>query len=357
MDDIHGGAAAGTGGTDGGTDDQARVTAVEGQQRYFEVPQSGDTFLGPLRDLPGTWEGKGTGWNAIALPFAEPGFRDYRLLLNQYDEILTFDFVDKGVPNRGLSEDHQTQTDQFLVALDYEQVIHQIAVEDRPESDVRGAVGAAIHHEPGLFLNMLNEIPEGLDIARLGTIPHGDAVNALGRSSEIAGPATIPAVNGLPLGVAQDLENNPYLEPYKHFHDNPFFGTVPAGAPGFPGFDPVEPHHLLELANQGVTITRTTVLEFDSTLPTGGINNIPFVVRQANAVNMKSTFWIQELAPTEEGGEPTLRLQYLQIVLLDFFPRRDGLAGRIGWPHVSINTLTKKKDEPASRYEMTTAAQ
>jgi hypothetical protein len=43
-----------------------------------------------------------------------------------------------------------------------------------------------------------------------------------------------------------------------------------------------------------------------------------------------------------------LRLQYLQIVMLDFFPRRDGLPGRIGWPHVSINTLTKVSEEPTS---------
>jgi hypothetical protein len=42
-------------------------------------------------------------------------------------------------------------------------------------------------------------------------------------------------------------------------------------------------------------------------------------------------------------------------VMLDFFPRRDGLPGRIGWPHVSINTLTKVSDEAAATREMTTA--
>ena len=62
---------------------------------------------------------------------------------------------------------------------------------------------------------------------------------------------------------------------------------------------------------------------------------------------MKSTFCIQELAPDAEGAVG-LRMQYLQIVMLDFFPRRDGLPGRIRWPHVSINTLTKVADEPAS---------
>ena len=47
----------------------------------------------------------------------------------------------------------------------------------------------AIHHEPGLFLNMLNRIPDGSDIARLATIPHGDAALALGKSLARRGSA------------------------------------------------------------------------------------------------------------------------------------------------------------------------
>jgi hypothetical protein len=66
------------------------------------------------------------------------------------------------------------------------------------------------------------------------------------------------------------------------------------------------------------------------------------VVTHANAASMKSTFWIHELT------DRSRRLQYLQIVLLDFFPRRDGLPGRISWPHVSINTLTKASSVPYS---------
>ena len=58
-----------------------------------------------------------------------------------------------------------------MVTLDYEQVIKQVAVVDEPASTVTGAPGAAIHHEPGLFLNMLDEIPDGFDIARLGHHP------------------------------------------------------------------------------------------------------------------------------------------------------------------------------------------
>jgi hypothetical protein len=152
--------------------------------------------------------------------------------------------------------------------------------------------------------------------------------------SEVPGVAQIPAVNGLPVGVNQGL-TNPYLEPYQHFHAKPFVGTVTD--PHFPGFDPTAPHLLLTLANQGVDVQVTTVLEMDTTIESGGINNIPFIEKQADAAAMKATFWIQRL----RGASPTFRLQYLQIVNLEFFPRGDGLPGRIIWPHVSINTLNK----------------
>jgi hypothetical protein len=327
----------------------ARLKSMEGQQRRIEVARTSDPDLGPLAQLPGHWQSKGRGWNMIALPFAQPGPRDYRLLLNQFDEDLNFTLVDKGVPNRGLSKDHATQKDQFVVTLDYEQVVHQVSVVDEPASAVRGADNAAIHHEPGLFLNMLNFIPDGFDIARLATIPHGDAVLALGKSSKVNGLAPIPVVDGLPIGVTHDL-TNPYLAPYKHFHDNPFKGEL---GPAFPGFDPTQPQTLLDLGNAGVNVTRTTVLELDTSNPTAGISNIPFVERQADASSMKSTFWIQELAP-DTDGVVALRMQYLQIVMLDFFPRRDGLPGKIGWPHVSINTLTKVSETPATNKDLVT---
>ena len=49
----------------------------------------------------------------------------------------------------------------------------------------------------------------------------------------------------------------------------------------------------------------------------------------------------------DEDGDPKIRLQYLQIVFLDFFPRRDGMPGVIGWPHVSINTMERVKKPTA----------
>jgi hypothetical protein len=254
--------------------------------------------------------------------------------MNQYNEELRFSLVDKGVPNRGIGRANGSAiaTDQLLVALDYEQRIVQIVAEDAPTSELAGNPGAAIHHEPGLWLHLLNEADSGLDIARLATIPHGDAVLAMGRASVISDAPTIPEISGLPVGVRADIDNNPYLGPYRAFHGpNKFRGL----------FDPATPNDLLKQANSGVNITRTTVLDVDTDLPTGGIVNIPFIVKQANATSMRSTFWIQELAELDAAGRPKLRLQYSQTVFLEFFPRADGVPGLIRWPHISINTLEK----------------
>ena len=296
------------------------------QGRTLSVASAGDEALGPLKKLPGTWSNlpdlPGRGWNMIALPFIKKGSSlNYRLLVNQYNEKLSFSLVDKGVPNRGIDLNEQQNTDQFVATLDYDQSITQIAAKDFPESGEAGPSDLPIHHEPGLFLHMTNLSTNGFDLARLGSIPHGNSVLALGKARPIAGAPDIPNESGLPLGF-NNLDN-PYLAPYKHFHENLFEGV----------FDPTVPNDLLKEANEGVNIVETTELAFDSTFETGGISNIPFIKKQADATKMNATFWIQELADKDANGDPILRLQYTQTVILDFFG--------IEWPHVSINTLQK----------------
>lgn len=306
--------------------------------------------LGPLSLLPGKWEGVGTGWNIIALPFSEGDFK-YRVLMNQYDEQLEFSSVDENVPNRGLAGiiDDSNQNDQFVVTLDFQQTIQQTVADDFPVSGLAGGAGLPIHHEPGLWLYMKNlqttdkDITGDavLDIARLSTIPHGNSLLALGTQETICGAPEIPKITGLPIGRFEGLETDPYLAPYKHYVDNPFMGNV-AGVPGFPGFHPINMNEILEFENQGVEIEKTTILTVDTTRQDAGIANIPFVVKQAEPVSMKSTFWIQELKAECDHDRPRLRMQYSQVVMLDFFlPRSDGLPGRAQWPHISINTLEK----------------
>lgn len=322
--------------------DDQNIQRMRSRGRSVEPARMMDDDLGPLKLLPGTWSNTpglpGRGWNMIALPFAtEPGSPlNYRLLLNQYNEELTFNLVDKGVPNRGIRDLGTSEnTDQFIVALDYQQRIDQIAADDFAEGALEGAAGLTIHHEPGFFLHMTNETTDGLDIARLATIPHGNSALGLGRSEIHDGAPRVPNSRGLPIGGPPNLDH-PYLAPYKHFADNPFQGL----------FNPVEPNALLNAANAGVDIVRTTKLEIDTAIDPGGVSNIPFIERQADAADMRATFWIQELAETDANGRPKLRLQYTQTVMLDFFDRFDGVPGRLRWPHVSINTMEKISEPP-----------
>ena len=91
-----------------------------------------------------------------------------------------------------------------------------------------------------------------------------------------------------------------------------------------------------------MNVVRTTTLTVDSTRKSGGITNLPFSVREAEPVSMKSTIWIQELDEKDGTGKPKLRLQYSQVVMLHFFhPREDEFPGRAVWPHISIATLEK----------------
>lgn len=334
------------------------------QTLTHSVPLTVD--LGPLKHLVGVWTAQGTGWNMIALPFqgapASPAGSKFRILMNQYDEVLKFDFVDDRVKNRGLSRNGESGFDQVVAALDYQQKIAQVVAEDRPSSGgLAGGAKLAIHHEPGLWLyeknrrvkddkimgDVVSEVE--LRVARLASIPHGNSVLAIGTSEEVNGMPHIPSLSGLPSGRFEDVstpgydfKTDPYLEPYNHYINNPFMGNV-TGVIGFPGFHPADMNAILRFACQnGPKIARTTVLNVDSTRKSGGIRNLPFTVREAEPVSMKSTFWIQELAEKDANGETQFQLQYSQIVMLQFFrPREDEQPGLAAWPHISIATLRK----------------
>ncbi len=329
-----------------------RVTSVTPDMSSETVMQ-----LGPLAPLVGRWEGHGTGWNMIALPFKDTPNPNipYRILMNQYDEVLEFSTVGDKIPNRGITEDQEVAT------VDYQQVVKQIAAEDFPDSGgLAGPPGSDIHHEPGLWIHVKDGEPKinGINIARLASIPHGNAVMSTGISEQVDGMPVIAPVNALPFGRFEDISQTPpdqydfrdpadeYLSPYKHYIDTPFMGTA-AGFPGFPGFSPRDMTQILNFANQGVDIVKTTILNVDSTREHGGINNMPFTQREAEPVSMRSTFWIQQLKEKDKYGNPKLRMQYSQIVMLDFFAnRQDEMPGRAQWPHVSINTLEKVGDYP-----------
>jgi hypothetical protein len=361
------------------TRDAERVRA---NSRYIDIARTNDPKLGPLKLLPGTWRNtealNGRGWNLIALPFVHPqGERNFRVLMNQYNEELKFTFIDDNVPNRGLPNGVPPgdMPDQIVTTLDYQQKIDQIAARDDEAAKdgagdlLAGGPGLAIHHEPGLFLWMMNRQTDGIDIARLATVPHGNAVTAIGRSEIVCGRPDIPALSAFPVGVADDIEaavaaaaETDYLFPYKLFSDQPFKGIL-ADVAEFPGFSPANANALLGALPPSGEVERTTILHLttDASELTGdameeaGIRNIPFIERQADANLMRSTFWIMELKETDAAGNPKLLLAYSQFIFLDFFPRPPGQGdGLIRWPHISINVMEKVAEASCELAYLTT---
>ena len=62
---------------------------------------TGDGEFSLIELLRGTWTSQAQGWNLIALPFKDPSAKfNYRILMNQYGEKLSFNMPDKGVPNQ-----------------------------------------------------------------------------------------------------------------------------------------------------------------------------------------------------------------------------------------------------------------
>ena len=316
----------------------------------------GDPDLGVLGLLPGVWENTGAltghGWNIIALPFGHSGqLGDFRLLLNQFNETLTFSVVDKHVPNRG-----DNHVDQHVATLQYIQHIAQLAAidaastaaggltipatpdtDDTPKTNTLPPPGngpANIHHEPGLLLRFESQTGNGPTLGRLASIPHGDSVLALGHSiaqhpgaPNFNNPSFAGLFSSLPVGVGGATVNgqpNPYLAPYKHFTGaNKFLGLL----------DATDPRALLAAAVAPATVTHTTTIILSTEVTDGGIHNVPFVTRKANATSLAIAIWVQEL------NDGTKVLQYVQKVMLKFFPRADHVAGLIEWPHISFNSL------------------
>jgi hypothetical protein len=289
--------------------------AVENATSFRAVPDHATLHgaLGPLANLAGRWSG--TGFNMIARPDHQ-GHNDIFLELNLTKESLVFNTIGSPIPNRGSEQDDIT-----LFGVHYLQTIS-----DR-------TTHGALHLEPGIWINIpkTTKPAEGPTIARLATIPHGDAANIQGTATSVGGPPTIHGTNTVPFTIGSPTPGpgtpNGFPE-YNLSHANPFrTHPVPAGITQAMIDNPnvVLTDHI---AHQ--TITHTEVLSI-STHPHGGVQNIPFVVHNANAVSVQATFWIETVKPA--SGPTHMQLQYTQTVLLNFL----GLS----WPHVTVANLTK----------------
>jgi hypothetical protein len=285
--------------------------------------------LGPLAELPGLWTG--TGFNLIARPDFQNN-KSFFLEINGTIENLEFTRIGGDIPNRG-----SQQGDAFLHGVHYLQEVADCATH------------GALHIEPGLWLL----IPPTTDpnvpqptVVRHATIPHGDSLLAQSTFfTEVDGPPQIADVDSFPFtdptipGLntpAQQILGPPYTDQYLN-------RTLPTCCLP-PGLDlnatVRNPALVLRAAINGQIITHTVVIVISTAAVAGstGILNIPFVVRNANALQMDAIFWIETVQPTT--GDPFMQLQYVQRVILDFPAKPNGPI--IHWPHISVATLVKQ---------------
>jgi len=276
--------------------------------------------------LQGTWAGN-KGWNVIALP--SPGSvptdkGDFKLLVQPYFETLTF--TDAGAParNRG------GKVDQFISALEYKQ-----HVSDKDN-------GELLHVENGMFLN-LSEILEGDDkqpipkfnVARSGTIPHGDSVMLLGTPPVIAeGAPKFPVTSSLPPDTG-DKAPLGYLDPYLNANIKGL---------NLSNLNDSLQADLDEQKAEGIEVKETITVVLDSA-NSGGIVNVPFIKNFANASRFVSIFWLEKMVNTKTGQEFD-QLQYTQIIDIDFHHKFSNDPEKakelITWPHITINTMVKQ---------------
>jgi hypothetical protein len=266
-----------------------------------------DVDYGNLQGLVGNWQGS-NGFNMIAVPDQKG---EFGLLIAPYAENLIINKVPATTPNRGLIVIENIPTLQYSTTI----------------SD--SIDNSLMHVECGFWeLASLSARNAGFDIFRIASVPHGNAVEAMGVSSATDGPPVIDtSLSGLPTGDLPPLSG--YTDAY-------------LGPPEFPDFSPSSPNltlvnYLDKQAQAGLKVTRTVTLQV-STQNKGGINSIASLQTNANPVQFDATFWL-ETVEGESGDVCFQQLQYSQRIMIDF-PIKSDLSGQtIAWPHINVNTL------------------
>ena len=298
--------------------------------------------LGPLAGFPGTWAGPGFNLievpNRNQVPNVEPPADKFKLILNNTHETLTISAIPGAIINRG-----NVQGDIEYLSLHYLQQVVDVNI---PPQD-----GNGIHLETGLLLNLpANANPAaGPAVARLGSIPHGDSLLALGSFTptlQNQGPDfNFNRPDPTPFTVVDGKRVNITDAAYLALLENPV--KVPVGIPRGAVMDPT---FILEEAIKDMKITEMTVIFLDANpiegvsnpnalTQAGGITNIPFVTKNANATTFSGIFWL--MTATKPDNTTVQLLQYIQTVILDF-PVSGGQPVQtldVKWPHISLATL------------------
>lgn len=298
---------------------EAANLSADNLTSFRTVSSSSSTVdkLGPLQDLPGFWEG--AGFSLIARPNFSGGNKNGIFLeLNLLRETLEFTVIGSPVFNRG-----SQQGDIAIYGLTY---LHRVT---------DATTGGALHIEPGVWLNIppTTQPQANTSIARLATIPHGNAVCTVGFSQDVVfqGLPEIPPANTVPFVIGGQPPapgtKNPYPE-YDLSTPNAFRSSPLPAAITQAIID--DPNVMVRNALEGQHLTKITRL-ITSTAANCGIANIPFITTNANALSFESVFAIETVV--DPSGNEFLQLQYSQTALLNF----NGMS----FPHVTVGTLIK----------------
>ncbi len=298
-------------------------------------PATPTSALGPLEHLVGTWTnqripnahrgGTDQPFSYCVMPLPQKG--DFILKNFSYYEEITFSAIHGTAPNRGGAGTQVANT------LFYEQRIY---FADGPAKD------SLVHAENGswLFLTDREQIlgPYGngdapglgdktipgsavprqqYPIVKQMSVPHGNSILASGRYFRDEGnPLITPTANVVPSGISDEQ----YL-------------TESVG-----NLNPaltLNPNAALNAALKQEKIDSFLRFDIDSTMGNHPVSNIAFEQRHADVTRYYATYWLEKL----EGAEDFSQLQYTQTMLMDI--PIEGL-GKVSFPHVTSNTLTKK---------------
>ncbi|NQZ07287.1 MAG: hypothetical protein HRT35_09005 [Algicola sp.] len=289
----------------------------------------------------GTWVGV-KGWSVIAVP-APPSTTGFKLLVHNYTETLTFTAVDVPVENKG-----GAQT-QFIRAVKYEQVIHAFnpvqPLPEDPDQEPELETSELIHVENGMLMLLDDIRPESgsdkpeFNIARSATIPHGDTALILGKDVVTFTRPSIPDICTTPSKSDQVGMPPDFLAQYQQEQKKQTIYDIVAKEDSLI-FNVFNPNQNLQRDNNGLDVIKTTHIALDSDNE-GGVINIPFIVKHANATRFTADFWLQTIK-LPMSGDNFEQLQYSQTVDIEFHKKFNGEPGLITWPHVTINTLTKQ---------------
>ncbi len=279
--------------------------------------------LGALKELPGVWEG--TGFSLIARPhFGGEDPNGLFLQLNWLQESLEIRTIGSPVFNRGSG-----QGDIAIYGVTY---MHRVT---------DGVTGGALHIEPGMWLN----IPATTDpkaeasIARLGTIPHGNAFCTVGfvQHAVYDRIPEIPPANVIPYDIGAQPPAAGAANPFSQYDlSQPSAFRSDPLPPGLTQAMVNDPNQVLrdtlarQVNDEGKTLNWITRL-ITNTQSAAGIGNIPFITANANTVSLESVFAIESVS--EPSGEEFLQLQYSQTALLNY-------RGKT-YPHITVGTLIK----------------